>query len=172
MFLQEGFFSLFHGIYLTNFRVFSFSGFVRKLFFQALLVFLLAAGFVFFGCLGEKEGSGSFSSAGQGVFEENHSQDFQKGVFRNGTRGFGWRNDSFRNSSGRPNFTRGFGEIGNLSEEQRRELFEKRFQEAVDACAGRNQGDSCFVSSPRGVLNGSCVSREGKLLCVLKRDFP
>lgn len=39
-------------------------------------------------------------------------------------------------------------------------------EEAFTACEGLSQGDECTVQTPRGTLNGVCVSRSDKTFCV------
>lgn len=41
-------------------------------------------------------------------------------------------------------------------------------QEAVDACSGKLEKDSCKINTPRGLLTGACRSIEDQLACVPK----
>ncbi|MCB9079256.1 MAG: DUF1566 domain-containing protein [Anaerolineaceae bacterium] len=39
-------------------------------------------------------------------------------------------------------------------------------QEAIDACSGLSANASCQVTTPRGAINGTCMSTAGQLACV------
>jgi len=43
-------------------------------------------------------------------------------------------------------------------------------QEAVDACGGKKNGDTCSFTAPHGTVSGNCrVVPEGKTACVPQR---
>jgi len=39
----------------------------------------------------------------------------------------------------------------------------------IDACNGKQESDSCVISSPRGDLNGTCQTRNSTLTCTMQR---
>ena len=58
---------------------------------------------------------------------------------------------------------------GNLSEEERQQMFEERQQEMVEACTGKSEGDSCVIESPRGSTEGKCNLVDDNLACAFDR---
>jgi len=71
----------------------------------------------------------------------------------------------FNNSNGfrgRGNFT------GNLTDEQRTQI-QQRMQEAITACEGKAENDSCQFSGPRGDVSGTCRLFNNQLSCTPAR---
>lgn len=59
----------------------------------------------------------------------------------------------------------GFGPGGNLTPEQRQQMFEERTRLAAEACKGKAEGDSCAMQDQRGNTTGACATRNGTLAC-------
>lgn len=78
----------------------------------------------------------------------------------------------YNNGSGR-NFPqedlRGNGSFGNLTQEQRQQLFSQRMRQAAAACAGKAEGGACEIASSRGSRQGTCNAVQGNLTCVIPR---
>ena len=67
-------------------------------------------------------------------------------------------NHSWR--GGRPgNFTG--GRFGNLTDEQRQQMF----NQLAAACQGKAAGDACEMQTPRGNMTGTCETRNETLVC-------
>jgi|GEM_PF-7084008 len=138
--------------------------------FPAFLILLLVFGFVFlFGCLqsqpeaspsggqpgpsGQQPGGFNRSFGGRNF---NGSRDF------NGTRGF---NGTGFNRTGGSN-----GNFSNMTDEQRQALQQQRLQQALDACSGKVAGAACELTSPRGIISGTCFANpQGSLACEFAR---
>lgn len=45
-------------------------------------------------------------------------------------------------------------------------VYKKPPQEAIDACKGRKEGDTCSVVAPNGTLPGKCLTSGQYLSCV------
>jgi len=39
-------------------------------------------------------------------------------------------------------------------------------QEAIDACKGKNQGNTCQIKAPQGTVTGTCMRIENQLACI------
>ena len=58
------------------------------------------------------------------------------------------------------------GAFGNLTPEQRLQIS----QAMTAACNGKAENDSCTASTPRGTGNGTCMTRNATLTCVMQRN--
>ena len=78
--------------------------------------------------------------------------------------GFGGRGGGFRN---------GTGGYGNLTPEQRQQMMAQRQQQAMDACNGKAQGDSCDISFGNRTTSGTCDTGNSTALeCRIQRSAP
>ena len=59
------------------------------------------------------------------------------------------------------------GNLSNLTDAQRQQLFASRMQQMQGACLGKSQGDACFLQGQGGQINGTCSSNNGTLFCSL-----
>ena len=60
---------------------------------------------------------------------------------------------------------------GNLTGEQREQMFEERQQIAIEACQDKTEGDSCILQNPGGEIEGICKIVEDNLLCATNRTM-
>ena len=77
--------------------------------------------------------------------------------------GFGGMGGGFRN---------GTGGFGNLTPEQRQQMMAQRQQQAMDACNGKAQGDSCGISFGNRTTSGTCKTVNATLECGFSRPSP
>lgn len=116
---------------------------IVKLSLIALLVILMAALVMLFGC----------TSSGQPqAGPQDGDQPQQQG-------GAGYQGGNDRGFGNRSNF-------GNLTAEQRQQMFGQRLKEAAAACDGKTAGDSCVMQSPRGNRTSTCENQNGTLMCA------
>ena len=59
----------------------------------------------------------------------------------------------------------------NISEEERQQMFEERLQKAIEACQGKNEGDSCQFEEHIGDLSGICKIMDENLVCITDRPM-
>ncbi|VVC02178.1 Uncharacterised protein [uncultured archaeon] len=111
----------------------------------ALLVLLMAAVVMLAGC----------TSSGQEQNAQQGSPPSGNGRQANPNRPY------FGNRTGGPG-----GNIGNLTDAQRQQLFQQRMQQAVAACEGKTAGESCALQNARGNMTGTCQSQNSTLLCM------
>ncbi len=57
------------------------------------------------------------------------------------------------------------GRFGNLTAEQRQQMFEQRMRMAAAACQNLSEGDSCLLPAQRGNTSGTCNTYNGTLIC-------
>ena len=60
---------------------------------------------------------------------------------------------------------------GNLSAADRQAMIQQRLQAAIDACTGKNVGDSCILASTRSNITGICKTYNETLECMSNRTF-
>jgi len=60
---------------------------------------------------------------------------------------------------------------GNISDAQRQAMFQQRQQAAIDACNGKNVGDSCILESPRNNITGTCSTLNETIQCMINRTM-
>ena len=81
------------------------------------------------------------------------------GIMQNATgNSTGFRNQGQRGAMQRGNFTGAEGQPtqrGNLTEAERQQMDAAR----ISACSGMSEGDACKMTTPRGVVNGTCQSQ-------------
>jgi len=73
------------------------------------------------------------------------------------------------NNQGVPNRTGAYR--GNLSTADRQAMIQQRRQAAIDACSGKNVGDSCVMENPRANITGTCNALNTTVQCMANRTF-
>ena len=63
------------------------------------------------------------------------------------------------------NRTRGQGQFGNMTPEQRQQMMATMIQQVTDACQGMNDGDNCTIQNQRGNRTGTCATQNGTIMC-------
>ena len=63
------------------------------------------------------------------------------------------------------------GDISNLTEEQRQQMFEERQQISIEACKDKSEGESCMLESPRAEMEGVCEMGEENLVCTFSQQM-
>ena len=56
-------------------------------------------------------------------------------------------------------------QFGNMTDAQRQQMFAQMTQQAIDACSGKSEGDTCTMTSQRGDRSGNCTMRNATLQC-------
>ena len=60
---------------------------------------------------------------------------------------------------------------GNITDEQRQVMFQQRQQAAIDACKGKNIGDSCTLTTQRNSITGICKTLNETVQCTINRTM-
>lgn len=60
---------------------------------------------------------------------------------------------------------------GNLTDAQRQQMFQQRQQAAIDACSGKNVGDTCVLVSSRYNATGICNTLNQTIQCTINRTM-
>ena len=58
-----------------------------------------------------------------------------------------------------------YNRTSNLTEEQRQAIMSQLRQAALDACAGKGEGEECTLQSPMGERTGNCTITGNETLC-------
>ena len=85
----------------------------------------------------------------------------------NGTRVSSAAGGGYRNSNGAAGSNGGDGYGGNMTPEQRQQLFTAMRQAATNACSGMSEGDSCTIPGQNGRSDrtGTCETYNDTLSC-------
>ena len=63
------------------------------------------------------------------------------------------------------------GANGNITVAQRQAMFQQRQQAAIDACSGKNAGDSCVLGNSRFNMTGTCNTLNDTIQCMTNRSY-
>jgi hypothetical protein len=117
------------------------------------LVILIAAIISISGCTSNDQAQTSPPDAGSYQISQQDNSAQNSGNPQMG----GGPNGRFGNRTG--------GFPGNLTQEQRQQMFAERTRLATAACENKAEGESCEMQNQRGNMPGACKTQNGTLMC-------